>query len=73
MLYSQTMLHDSDFRFDLNAVLCPSKSIIVVNNSLVCALDGFLRMILLLLIVAIHIMCFILHILCGFSPMLQGC
>jgi hypothetical protein len=55
------MFHDSDFRLDSNVVQCPNKSIIVVNNCLVCALDGSLRMILLLLIVAIHIMCFILH------------
>ncbi len=67
MLYSHTMLHDSDFRFDLNVVQCPSKSIILINNCLVCALDGFLRIILLLLIVAIHITCFILHIMWVFT------
>jgi hypothetical protein len=66
MFYSHTMLHDSDFRFDLNVVQCPSKSIILVNNCLVCALDGFLRIILLLLIVAIHIT-YILHIMWVFT------
>jgi hypothetical protein len=67
MLYPHTMLHDSDCRLDLNVVQCPSKTIIVVNNCLVCALDSFLIMILLLLIVAIHITCFILHTMWVFT------
>jgi len=71
MLYSQTMLHDFHFRLDFNVVQCPNKLTIVVNNYRVCALDGFLRMILLLLIVAIHIMCFILNTMWVFTYFTQ--